>query len=582
MDNSRASFPTAARLLRFIRAATEDFRSPVVQMASFVEKAHREIGGPWWAGKASVRSSKAKALEPYSMLGEMVRTYLPHLMGDAIMPVVEPSGLGTRGEAKMMQLRLRRWVDDTGYQDVDEGVVMDALCGVGVQYVSLNAGGPMFSDGSESIDAGTPVVSRVPVSRLVVSPDADALHLAPEVGHWIEVDRGAMLEAGVGDPSVLERIPNVWQESAASSGRSKGRKVDSEDVHLRDTIRLWELCFRWRNRWFCCTLPPENGIDGFVVPPYELDGEPEGSRYVFTQLGGLPDSPIPVSPAMVLMDAHMQMRTVMAKLMEQIDDLRREYVVKSGAQQMVLRMMQGTPEGVTVGDPSAISEFVFGGMVKDLVEARAMLEAVGDRIGPNVRMSAGAEDPSNTATGTSVLAGNAGVVLGYSRKKIDAGRTAVMRRVASMLSRSYERMEFEVPLGPGMSMPVVWEPAAMRLSYDQLKYRIKPSSNVSGMDARARLRSMAELFQTIPGMVQIVMGLGGDPAKVIRVLSDLSESPELDEILPTPDFASIQMQVLASLGQSGKLGSAGGQLPASGPMTQSAQLQSDASRAIPA
>lgn len=580
------SMPTAARLMRFIRAASDSADSPVRQLADFVKVARAEYAGPWWGRALSVKRDH-KTLRPYSMLGEMMRTYHPHLMGDAIMPVVEPMAMGNRGDANMLQMRLRRWVDDTAYADTDERVVMDALFGIGVQYVARNSGGPVFSDGNQDIDTGTPIVLRVPIHRMVVAPNADTWDTAEGIGHKYEADRGAMLEMGVGNPDVLGKLPAAWERSANMNHEQEPKYNDSGagDQYLQDNVMLYELCFMHGGRRFCCTLPACDGIDDFVVEPYEITDEPEGSRYVITALNQVNDHLMPLSPAMCIMDAHLAMSNTVGKLMEQIETLKRKFIFKQGQQQLVMKVMDTKGDDWIAGDPDAFKEQVIGGMVKELVEGYQFLEMIGKKVGPNVDVLSGqAGMASESATSTSVRAGNGAVVMGYWKRKIDTGRTAVMRRVASMLTKSYERMDFEVPIGNGMTLPLVWEPARMQLSHDQFKYRVKPSSNMAGMDARAKLRSMAELFQAIPGMVQVAVGLGGDPGKVIRILSDLSETPELDEILPNADTQSIQRLLLQQMSGDGTLAPSGqgGQLPNPGPMTRVGQLNSDASRAVPA
>lgn len=606
MLTNRSTMPDAARLLRFIREARRSPASPVHRLSSFIKIAHRQIGGAWWAGGASVGGRTFSNSEPYSMLGETVRTYLPHLMGDGIMPTIDPLMSQNRGWAKILQLRMRKWVDDTGYVGIDEACLLDALCGISVQYVTRNVGGPMFSDGADMIDTGSPVALRVPVERMVVSPDAESWDTAPGIGHYYEADRSAMLERGVGNPDVLMKCRNVWDQSD-SDMVAREEKYDGDrtsDQYLEDKIRLYDLVYTYAGRRFCCTLPAEEGHEGFVVDPYEIIDEPEGSRYVVTALNTIPGSLTPVSPAMVIMDAHLAKSRALSKLMEQIETLKRKFVFKPGQQRLVMSLLDPNGDAWVAGDPDSFKETVIGGMVKELLDGYGFLDALGKQIGPNVQLAGGSDDPSDTATGTSVLAGNAAVVLGYWKRKINDGRTAVLRRVASMLTNSYERMEFEIPAGPGVSIPVVWEPSRHQLSYDMFKYGVKPSSNMAGMDARARLRSMAELFTALPNMVQVVVGLGGDPSKVVRVLSDLAEAPELDEMLPTPDMRSIQMLLLQNLGQSGRLtpggmpgmapgmaqgmvpgmapGMAQGQLPAAGPMTPLAQVQSDAGRSVPA
>lgn len=591
MQIDRKSPPNAARLLRFIKAARDSASSPIKHLTRFTRLAHEQIAGPWWKTVYSLGMRPADTRRPISYLGETIRTLHPHLMGDTLLPVVNPAGIGKRAEANLLQMRLRQWCDDAKYQEQDEIAALNALIGLSVQYVFRNAGGQVFADGNEKLDVGQPGVMTIPIDRMVIDPNAESWESPAGIGHWILVDRQAMLEHGIGDPDLLNALPNSWE---ATQEREDSEKEDSarnsEDTHLEDTVLLWEFTYRYAGRLFRCTLPPINGKEGFIVEPYEPLDEPEGSPYIVTALNSLPGSLEPVSPAIVLMDSHLAKSAIVAKLVKQIEDLQRKYAIAPGMQDAVMRLQEPGGDSHVVCDPDKIREFVQGGMVKELVDGLAFMETIGEKVGPNVNVLAGQQGPaSESATSTSIRAGNGAVVMNYWKGKINKGRSEVLRRVSAMLLQGQDRRTFEMPVGQGQSVEIVWDPTTMDVSYDMFKYAIKPSGSSAGMDTRAKLRSLAELFQVIPSMMQVTLGIGGDPTKVIRVISDLAEMPEIDEILPTGDMASIQMQLLQMLNQGGKANIVGAQpmggntpLPAPGPMGQQAQLQSDAARAVPA
>lgn len=596
----KAAFPTAKRLLSFIRAARISPTSITRHLANFYQMAEKETAGPWWKETYTLGTRDANHRKPVNYMGEMVRTYHPHLMGDALLPVVEPSGLGDRGSAKMLEYRLRQWSDDAAYAVEDERTILDALLAVGVMYVCRREGGVAIATEEGTLDLGQPCVQRVSIENMVIDPNAQTWEGASAIGHWIEVDRQSLLAAGIGNDTeereaMLNNIPNVWESMEETKGleRKDGGPGD-EDQYLDDKILLWEMCFSYGGRRFCCTLPPVNGTDMAVVDPYEIGHqEPEGSRYVVTALNSLPNSLMPISPAMVMMDAHLSKGAVVAKLVKQIEDLQRKYVVKSGAQDMVMRLKETGGDEYVIGDPDKIKEFIRGGMLKELVEAQAFLETLGQKVGPNMDLAGGKDDPSHSATVGSILAGQAAVILGYWKKKIDDGRTQVLRRVAAMLLQGGDQRTFMFNTNRGQQVPLVWDAATLDISYDQYKYKVRATSSNAGMDARAKLRSLFEIMSVLPGMIQLVAGMGSDPQKLLRVVADLAGMPELDEILPTGDLMGIHQQLMAMLAQGGQAtpgGQGGGAkpvagaslLPAPGPLpggpsllTPAAQLNSD-------
>jgi hypothetical protein len=125
------------------------------------------------------------------------------------------------------------------------------------------------------------------------------------------------------------------------------------------------------------------------------------------------------------------------------------------------------------GDPSGVTDVELGGMAESLLKGWGLLEAVGQKIGPNVQQLSGSKSGSSTATGESLLAGNTQVVISYWRGKVDAARTNVIRRLSSLLDQNEaEVLELPMKLSNGITVPMVWDYAA-RSGYDKFLYKIK-------------------------------------------------------------------------------------------------------------
>jgi hypothetical protein len=605
MHTDRSTFPTAKRLLKFIRAAYDSADSPLDHLRRFVKLAEEQVAGPWWKSYHEIGTRSAAHRRPISPLGEMVRTYLPHILGDTLKPIVEPAGVGSRGDANILQLRLQQWADDANYANEDEKAVISALLACSVQYISRREGGQAIATEEGTLDLGQPCVQAIPLDRMVIDPLVeDDWETGSAIGHWIEVDRQALIEAGIGNPEMLARIPNVW-ESQKETEAGSHRKRGDEDQYLDDKILVWEVCFRHRGRRFCCTLPPVDGVDGYIVEPYELVNEPEGSRYVVTMLNRLPFSAHPISPAQVLMDAHLAKAAVAAKLTQQIEELERKYIGEQGTQDTIMRLLKKGGDQFIIAKNANIKEFIRGGMVKELVDGLAVLDSLGREIGPNIEMAGGRDDPSKSATMGAALISNASVVMGYWRKQIDDSRVKVLRRVAAMLLQGNDTRELAFPTSAG-PVPIVWDAATFDLSYDQFKYRIRPTSAAAGMNPQMKLRGLVEILSQIPPILQFLSGmLGADPNKVLRVISDMSGYSELDEMLPSAESAQLQRAIFAMLAQNGQAmptgmgnGPMGGmagsgampgmggmgrpQLPAAGPQTGVGQMNQDLRGGVPA
>lgn len=591
-NNPRARFPDAQRLLSFIEAARVSPTSPLNHIRAFYTLAEQQTAGPWWKQTHSLGSRKALDRRPLNPLGEAVRTYHPHLMGETLVPIVEPSGLGDRGSAKLLEYRLRQWAEDAKYAVEDEKRVIDSILALGITYISRRDGGVAVATENGTLDMGQPSVQRISPKRMVVdpTPGLDSWDNASAIGHWMPVDRQSLLAAGIGRAELLNSIPNVWENQEET--RDIMGDQGSEDEHLADTILLWELCFRWQGRLFCCTLPPVQGMNEFVVEPYELVNEPEGSRYVVTALNSLPDHLDPISPAMVIMDSHLAQAAIVAKLVEQIEELERKYVGEQGTQDTILRLKERGGDAFLIAK-GKIQEFIKGGMVKEALEAFAFLQGIGKQVGPNTDLLGGRDDPSDTATGSSILAGNGAFAMGFWARKINESRTKELRRVAALLLQGGDQRTFmmETPAGP---KPLIWDAENLDISYDQYRFRVKPTSGAGAMDPRMKLRSLFEMGTMLPGFMQFFCGmLQAEPQKVLRIVSDLSGMSELDEMLPTGDMQGLQQMLFQMLAQGGYArpamgggvsGGMGGaaQLP-HGPQTKVGQMNSDiATRQAPA
>lgn len=586
---------TADRLLKFAERANK--AKGITQLRAFMALAAREVAGPWFDCDPD-RPRTWDQKRPVSSLGEMHRTYMPHLMGEALVPVVDPAGIGGRGESKLLEMRLRRWVDDTRYGRQDEMGINDALLGMGIWYVGRRDGGRGVIDAAGgTTDEGAPFVQRVGVDDFVFDPNADTIDNGTLVGHFYTVDREAMLETGIGNPDELAKCPNVWERDSESGGdgdsTQEGSRGDkSEDDYLTDAIGLWDLCYMHKGRRFCCTVGALQSGAGFIIDPYDMQesGSPEGYPYVTLGLHEMAHRALPCSPAMVMMDAHLGRAAIASKILKEIEELERAYIAEPGSQKTVMKLMSRQYDNpnckVVFGKAGTLQEMITGGMVKEAIESFGWLSHIGQEIGPSVNLAGGKEgnpgsDP--TATEASIKAGAGAVVMGLWTRKVNDARTLVLRRVAAMLMQSAETMEFPVkiptPMGV-MEIPVVWDPASLDLSYDQFRYKIKPTNGLQGMDARARIRSLQETMGMLGQVLPMVLQMGGDPATALRVISDLAAMPELDEMLPTPQAEMLRAQLTQMLAQGGQIKPSGAS-PAGGPQTRVGQMNSDQSRRVP-
>lgn len=568
---------TPERLLRFITAAWE---TPWQRsLREFYVSALNEISRPYAAGEgADPATLDWKSRRPINRLLEMVRSYTPHLLGTGIDPIVEPAGAGGRGEAALLQARLRRWVDDAGYGAEDEQATVDALIGVGCVYVGvLDEFMSLVYEARDTVDHGDPIAVRVGIDCMVLDPAAKSLDKCRSAGHLVSVDRDALRRVEGVNTDAVGRLSPAFEAAEEYRMGMPGEK----DAYLDDRVILWVLHYHDRGVLHRCVLPLESsGVSEFIIPPTPVDG-PEGLPYVFTRLDRLPGRPTPISPAMAMMDAHHAQAMVAAKMLSQIEELRRKYVVDPAGKRMMAELLDKQREGSYVfGNPALFKETVTGGLTEEIIGAYAWLESLGKQVGPNTDLAGGRDDPSTTATGTSILAGNATVALRRWSTLVQAARSMVLRRVAATLTRNPtpSTVPYEVA---GTTVELAWNPAEQDLSYDQFKYRIRPSGSGAVMDGREKMRSIFEILTAVGPVLQTVAMLGGDPAKALGVIGDLSEMGELAEMIPTPDGDQLRQSLAMIAATQGARGVPTHAGMSAGPANRTGIMRSDRAAMAP-
>lgn len=586
----REGFPTSKRLLDFTKHAYES--ATLKHARELHARILAELRGHWH-GTIPGKTRDWSTWHPVNTLLEMVRTYLPHISGEELMPLVEPGPTGDRGDAKLLELRLQQATEDMGFARQYERVLVDALLTSGVLFIGRRDGGQVLSDQESTVDLGAPFVKSIPPKRRVYDPNADALNESEVMGHWSKISREALLESGIGDPDIIRNLPNVWDQSM----REQGVLADDEarqELHLADEVLVWEVCFRHAGRLFCCILPPIDGSSGFVVEPYELgETQPDGMPYLTLAFNQIGEHTLPVSPAMAMMDAHLAMKMISAKAVKEIEDLERRYMAKRKERVAVNKLMEPDGKGrvVFTDDPDAVKEFIRGGLTKEAIEAYMFLERLGSRIGPTVQFAAGQNPDAGSATEASIQAGNAGVVMGYWTRQAAGLGADALKRIAALQLISGDVRELAMEVGGG-GVPVVWDASTLDLSWQSFKYRMRSTNPMAGMDPRQKLRSLFEIIQTLPGYLQFLLSIGADAGKGLQVVSDMSGMRELAEILPSPHSEALKQRAQQMLlevtalrqgGQSGGQQVAAGPSVDGGPMQQRVnQMQSDYAGGVPA
>ena len=333
----------ASRIRKWIREAYEHAELSRLRIAhAHIEK---QLQGP--AGEMTLTRENgtrdAKTGWPVNKLGEMVRTYLPHIAGESIEPSIEPDGVGDRGAAKVLELRVGQVLEDAAYGREDEQGVIASLLTIGCWWVGRYEGPRLACSCSATIEIGAPMIRAVRPEHMVVDPSADRWSNINSIGDWYPAERDVLLAMakqgliGLTEEDVLG-LPLLWDvRNGGHDADSVGSLNDGadKDKYLIPLVGLWEVTYREMGVWYTCTVPSTgHGLEKFVVEPTPVDPAkmPEGYPYVTLLLDPLTKGLVPTSPALAMLDAHHYALDIARKAVEQIQTLRRRHVVQRGSQ----------------------------------------------------------------------------------------------------------------------------------------------------------------------------------------------------------------------------------------------------------
>lgn len=483
-------------------------------------------------------------LQPDSPLGEMARTFLSHLTADGFKPKAEPRLQDDNLVATIQTVRLEQVAEDTQMEQRAGELVLDALLGIGIGKVRIMRPDMPQPFGTQRYDELQPYLWRVPVSNWIVDPNCDGdLHRAQYVADRYLVDRQALLASGTISGEMadwINRLPAIWDTE-------RKRSSDEMDLNIVDLIELVDIEMQIGGKRLCATMPHyDDNADGFLVEPYEHFGPAHDSMYVPLTFGFLSGSMQPVSPASVLMDAHLATAMMAARCVEEGWTARRKLVVDNSSKQMAAQINDRRSDMTIFGDPNAAKEVNYGGMVEPVMAAYAFSASLVNRNGPYTPSAKGQNAGADTATGASLLAGNSDTIMRAWRLRRDTAFSRMLSIVGWYLNANPKPMlQIPVPLPDGSTIAINFDPSVpigSDLSWESLRYKAVTGARTP-MDPRMRQRSLVELMQILMPTLAGVAQVGGDVAGAVRALANAWEWPELAQVFPTQDAAAIAAAV---------------------------------------
>lgn len=544
------NLPTAKDLMEAARAGFEHERLKALR--AFDERAREEFRSRAACDPDSFDLPEGDDAQVTNDIGELVRAMHADLVRP-LNPVLTPAPAGNRATAKLREAMIQRDLTDAQTQIAFEEAVQDAMFSLGCIYTGTKGSNLSINDGvDERLDPGQTFSASVAPCDLTHDPNATGWGRGQFVGHRYLSDRDELIAAGF-SAEILRQIPAIWEGGAAAeetSARPGGQANEDED--LRATIMLWDLCFRHQGRLYCCTLPPFDGPQAFIVEPYLWEG-PDLGPYEFIELGFESRSLRVKSPVSVIFELHKAKQTAASRIVDDILNTKRNYVAKPANSNTVMQIKDAKHDQVVFGDPDGIKEFLTGGMARQMVEGLGMLTSLSQQLGPNVNLMAGREDPSNSATVGAILAGNARKMAGQWHERVQGAAINLVKRYSVYLdSRMGERVKLPYQVPGGRTISVYWDrtsPMLRDTSWLDYEYAIAPFAD-KNLDPRQQQAAFVQVAQILMPLVQMTAAMGGDVQAVIDTAADVFGMPSLHRMFPTQSAQEItaKLQQWAAMG----------------------------------
>jgi hypothetical protein len=553
----------AHKIARAIHQSHQQFMEPYRQVRTF---AMEQFGGPWY-GKfhADLLARKDNDKQPVSLLAQLQRTYMPNLCGSVIKSKVTSRRWDLRAQAQIRQLMLDHIARQIKLARTHRLVVQDALLGgLGIYRVGVCAGAELVKINGEYKDPGQFFASRVDLDDFARDPRSRDFMEDAWRAHRGRVSKEYALETGIWPNEIVENLRPV-RDNGPEKGHSHevGGSVNNQDGEICEQIEYWDVVIYDGTRVLEGTLSSLTADPQWLMELREFEGK-EGGPYEFLSLIDQSNNVMPVSPAMQVMDLHLALARMGTKMVRKIVDAKSNYLAKKTAQDDAHSIQEAADEEVLlVDDPMVVNRLESAGVPPAFIQGFEWMRNEANNATANIQQMAGIQTAGggDTATEKSILQGNANVTLADYRDRANDCLSRVIDHMGWDLENDpLKKQAFTTRLPGGESIDVVYDAATKQGAYEDFTYEAQAFS-VSQADPVVAQRQFGMMMQTAPPFIQFVMATGGNVQAAIRIIAEKFETPELDEIYPTPEAMAMQ-QAIAALGQGAKGQGAVGMQPA--------------------
>lgn len=351
--------------------------------------------------------------EPLNLIFNAIRVLVPNLVSNFPKHNVESQYLPYREYASLLGLALDFNSKQIGIREVYRRWVVDALFTMGILKTGLaDTGSPIDLGNNFLIDPGEIYTANVDFDNFVFDPTVRGdLREAAFMGDRIIVPRRGLLETGLYDNSLVERLPNIHAKRSDRYVSDLSRRSVNDDAFLEEEVEIVELWVPAANA--TVTVPGTKNVtfDNYLrVDDYV--GDPEGPYTYLSFTPPVPSNPLPVAMVGIWHDLHVMANKMAVKIMDQADRQKDITVYKPSAADDAVELRDASDgEAVSVEDPEGVRVLSFGGQQQGNEQHVMMLQSWFNMMAANPQGIGGQDLRADSATEAGILNQNANIGL---------------------------------------------------------------------------------------------------------------------------------------------------------------------------
>jgi hypothetical protein len=505
-----------------------------------------------FVGEYYDKSHGSVGKKPMNLIFNAIRTLLPQIVMSnpkynisseftAYDEYSELLTLGLNYNTKVLNLakKYRLWMVDT------------ILGGLGVMKTGLAEAENIVTLDGETVNPGMIYSDHVDFDNFVYDPShTGQMEDAPWMGDRVRVARYKLLDSGLYDNALIEKLPKAAPYDRASN--LSAREVKMKDLWKEDV----EVCELW--------VPAEKKL--VTVPaPYRQDAGPtfdkflreddayvpNGGPYTFLSLTPpVPANPMSIAPVGIWYDLHVIANRMVSKTVDQAERQKDIVAYRRSAADDAQEMLDA-PDGYTVGvdDPEGIQVLKFGGQDGGNVEMSNYLQAWFNMMAANPQAIGGQTLDADSATEAGILQANADVTLNDMRDLVylaaaeEGRKRAFYLHTDPLIDIPLARREMQMTEnGPQpVRSQVYLTPEVRQGEFLDFQFTVEPES-MARLDSVTRMqRAMDFVGRVAPAAVQmgLVLMQMGQPFNLQAFMTRMAKEAGIDwfdEVWYDPTF----------------------------------------------